>query len=185
MNPDQKLKLQEMISANNVEDNTYQIRKLKHSHVLRDNIRQLLKLKKEYNDEKEQIKGQIKEQKKEQKERDREMQIVYMASCPFLYNYYTDIYNKIVKDEIDLDVLFQALDVLQDIEDGNVDKHEGAYKFGMLLKTVYIDSALKKANKLDEQYASSSTDQATRGPQENITWTQFKKLSQATQIPKK
>jgi len=158
MNPDQKLKLQEMISANNVEDNTDQIRKLKHSHILRDNIRQLLKL------------------KKEQPQINENTQILFMASCPFLYNYYTDIYNKIIKDEIDLDMLFKALDVLQDIEDGNVDKHEGAYKFGMLLKSVYIDSALKKANKLDKQYAS--TTQPTRGPQENITWTQFKKLTQ-------
>ena len=38
MDDNQRLHLQKMISANNVEDTTDLIRQLKHSHVLRDNV---------------------------------------------------------------------------------------------------------------------------------------------------
>ena len=46
-------------------------------------------------------------------------------------------------------ILFRSFDVLRDIEDGKIDQHEGAYEFGMLLKKIYVDSALKKAEKLN------------------------------------
>ena len=42
-----------------------------------------------------------------------------MTECNFLFTYYTDIYNKIRKDEIDLKILFKAFDVLRDIYKNN------------------------------------------------------------------
>ena len=39
MNDNQRLQLQEMIKANNVEDQTEIIRQLKHSSILRENIK--------------------------------------------------------------------------------------------------------------------------------------------------
>jgi hypothetical protein len=39
---------------------------------------------------------------------------------------------------------------LKKIEDQEIDQHEGSYEVGMLLKKIYVDSALKKANKLNE-----------------------------------
>jgi len=44
MDPNQRLQLQQMITANNVEDNTNLIRQLKHSHVLRENVNNLIML---------------------------------------------------------------------------------------------------------------------------------------------
>jgi hypothetical protein len=41
-------------------------------------------------------------------------------------------------------------ELLRDIEDGKIDQHDGAYQFGLLLKQIYVDSALKKAEKLNE-----------------------------------
>ena len=48
MDPNQRLQLQQMITANNVEDNTNLIRQLKHSHVLRENVNNLIMLKAKY-----------------------------------------------------------------------------------------------------------------------------------------
>jgi len=97
-----------------------------------------------------------------------------MTECNFLFTYYTDLYNKIRKDEIDLKILFKAFDVLRDIEDGKIDQHDGAYTFGTLLKQVYVDSALKKAEKLNLE--SEKTEPEYKGPQVNISWSQFKKM---------
>ena len=94
-----------------------------------------------------------------------------MVLCNFLFTYYTDIYNKIRKDEIDLKILYQAFDVLRDIEDGKLDQHNGAYEFGTLLKKIYVDSALKKAEKLN---ASDEPTEVYKGPQVNISWQEFK-----------
>ena len=131
MDSDQRLHLQKMITANNVEDNTTTIRQLKHSHKLCEDVNNLIMLKVRYPDDPDTL------------------HLEGMTECNFLFTYYTDIYNKIRKDEIDLKILFRSFDVLRDIEDGKIDQHEGAYEFGMLLKKIYVDSALKKAEKLN------------------------------------
>ena len=58
--------------------------------------------------------------------------------APFLFNKYTDIFNKIKKDEIDLNILFQLLHILKLIEDSKLDQHTGSFEVGKLLKSIYI-----------------------------------------------
>ena len=157
MDENQRLHLQKMISANNVEDQTGLIRELGHSHILRDNINNLIMLKARFPDD------------------SITLNLEAMNECNFLFTYYTDIYNKIRKDEIDLKILFQFLDVLQKIEDGKVDQHEGSFEVGLLLKKIYVDSALKKAEKLNAE--SDSVAPEYKGPQVDISWKQFKTLS--------
>ena len=98
-----------------------------------------------------------------------------MVECGFLFTYYTDIYNKIRKDEIDLKILFRAFDVLQNIEDGKLDQHTGAFEFGQLLKEIYVDSALRKAEKLNAETGEKEPEY--KGPQVDISWSQFKSLN--------
>ena len=162
MDDNQRLHLQKMISANNVEDNTDLIRQLKHSHVLREDVNNLIMLKAKYPDDPDQL------------------HLEAMAECNFLFTYYTDIYNKIRKDEIDLKILFRAFDVLRDIEDGKLDQHEGAFEFGTLLKKIYVDSALKKAEKLNTETGEKEPEY--KGPQVNVSWSQFKKMNNIKKI---
>jgi hypothetical protein len=93
-----------------------------------------------------------------------------MSECFFLYTYYTDLFNKIKKDEIDVSILFTFLNVLRKIENEEIDQHEGSYEVGMLLKKIYVDSALKKADKLNENTKESEY----KGAQENISWKDWK-----------
>jgi len=157
MDDNQRLQLQKMISVNNVEDQTQLIRNLKHSHVLRDNVNNLIMLKAKYVDDQESL------------------NLEAMSECNFLFTYYTDIYNKIRKDEIDLKILYQFLDVLKKIEDGELDQHEGSFVVGTLLKNIYIDSALRKADKLNAETPDKETEY--KGPQVDISWSQFKKIN--------
>jgi hypothetical protein len=149
-----RLQLQKMIKANNVEDQTDLIRELKHSHLLQNDINNLIMLKAKYRNNQEKINEEG------------------MTECGFLFTYYTDIYNKIRKDEIDLKILNQFLNVLRRIEDGELDQHEGSFVVGTLLKEMYVDSALRKAAKLNE-----NQEQEYIEPREvvNISWKDFKK----------
>ena len=157
MDDNARLQLQKMISSNNVVDQTEMIRNLKHSHILRENINQLILFKSKYMDEPDQL------------------HLEAMNECNFLFTYYTDIYNKIRKDEIDLKILFSFLEVLKKIEDGKLDQHEGSYEVGTLLKKIYVDSALRKAEKLNEQ--NTEEPQTMIKPQVQISYKQFKKMN--------
>jgi len=154
MDDNQRLHLQNMIATNNVEDNTDLIRELKHSQVLRENVNNLIMLKAKYPNDPDAL------------------NLEGMSECNFLFTYYTDIYNKIRKDEIDLKILYKAFDVLRDIEDGKLDQHTGAYEFGTLLKQIYVDSALKKADKLNAE--NDNKESEYKGAQVEISWKQFK-----------
>ena len=48
-------------------------------------------------------------------------------------------------------IMDKFIDVLEKIEDGELGQHEGANEVGKLLKKIYIDSALKQADKLDAE----------------------------------
>lgn len=161
MNDKEKLQLQQMISENNVEDQTGLIRELKHSVILREEINKLVLLK-----------SKCKNQE--------ELNLEGMISCNFLFTYYTDIYNKVRKDEIDYNILFQFLDVLKKIEDGLLDQHEGSFEVGTLLKKLYVDSAIRKADKINDKYDNETkdNDQANvRADVVDISWKKFKAMS--------
>ena len=63
------------------------------------------------------------------------------------------------------------MDVLRQIEDNELDQHEGSFLVGSILKELYVDSALKKAEKLDE--LSEKTPEP-KGAEVEISWKQFK-----------
>lgn len=139
MNPTERLKLQEMIKANNVEDQTQRIRDLKHSDKIRQDVSTYLQLSKKYPG------SQNKEFFKQ----------TCLKHCSFLFNNYTDIYNKMVKNELNLNILMNFVDVLREIEDGELDQHEGSFKVGKLLKELYIDTAMRQEQKMKNKEAMS------------------------------
>lgn len=157
MNDLERLNLQKMIKEHDSENNTDKIRKLKHSLKIKDEVDVLLQLKKDYFEL--------------AKTNPSDFDIMCITKCSFLFSNYTDIFNKVKKDEINLTILLRLLNVLYSIEEGAVDQHEGSFEVGKLLKQIYIDSALRKAEKLNED----SEDTETKKPVENISWNEFKK----------
>ena len=157
MNDKQRLQLQNMIKANNVEDQTELIRNLKHSDILRNEINTMLLIKAKYRNDQEKI------------------NLECINECNFLYTYYTDIFNKVKKDEIDVKLLNKFLEVLKQIENGVLSQHEGSFLVGTILKELYVDSALKKAEKLDEENTSSIVEQ--KKAEINISWKQYKTIN--------
>jgi hypothetical protein len=157
MDDNSRLHLQKMIKANNVDDQTDLIRELKHSHLLQEDINNLIMIKAKYKNDINKINEEG------------------MSECSFLFTYYTDIYNKIRKDEIDLSILNKFLNVLRRIEDGEIDQHDGSFLVGQLLKELYVDSALKKSNKLDEQNKYKELE-SPKNESIKVSWKQFKQF---------
>ena len=154
MDDNARLQLQKMISENNVEDQTGLIRELKHSHKLAADIRALQQVKVRFAGDNNAIHANG------------------VQECTFLHTYYTDLYNKVKNDEIDLVLLNRFLNVLRNIEDGEVDQHEGSFIVGTILKEIYIDSALKKGEKLDAEHAENTQPVA---PTHHVSWSEWRK----------
>ena len=159
MNDNERLNLQKMIKANETENNTSLIRDLKHSKIILKDVDELLKIKRE--------------NPRMAKSNPDKFDNLCVNKCQFLFKYYTDIFNKVKKDEINLQILLRLINVLYDIEEGNVDQHEGSFEVGKLLKEIYIDSALKKADKLNAETGEVEK----KEPEENISWAQYKSKS--------
>ena len=153
MDDNARLQLQQMIKINNTEDQTELIRELKHSHLLQEDINTLILLKAKHMNDYTKVHQDA------------------MNECSFLFTYYTDIYNKVRKDEIDLSILNRFLNVLRNIEDGEIDQHDGSFLVGSLLKELYVDSALKKAGKLEKEFQPEIIEKKEYVP---ISWKEFK-----------
>ena len=156
MNPEDKLNLQKMINANDVADCTDEIRAKRHSGLIRADVNRMIAIKRE-NAALQQTNPDAIEQ-------------LLITNCNFLFISYTDIFNKVRKDEIDLNILGRLLNVLECIENGELDQHSGSYQVGTLLKELYVDSALKKAKKLDDQHQD---EQPIMRKPKSISWKQY------------
>ena len=156
MDDKQRLQLQNMIKVNNVEDQTSLIRNLKHSQIIRSEVNNMIMIKAKFRGDETKINEEC------------------INECSFLFTYYTDIYNKLRKDEIDIGILNKFLDVLKRIEEGELDQHEGSFLVGTLLKELYVDSALKKAEKIN---ANEEPREQPKRAENNISWKQFKRMS--------
>lgn len=159
MNSNEKLNLKRLIDENHCEDNTDNIRKLKHSVKMRDDIRKIEQLKKS--------------NAAMRRLQPTEFAELCQKESTFLFNNYTDIFNKILKDEIDLLIMTKMLSILKMIEDGKVDQHEGSYAFGKVLKELYIDSAIKHGDNLDKEHENDKVEPVEG---KTISWKQYKKI---------
>ena len=101
MDDQQRLKLNEMIKANDVEDQTGKI-KLKHSKRIKEDIEVLQRLKLRYQ--------RLRQTNSAQYEQ------LLSKHCNFLFTNYTDIFNKLKKDELDLTILSKFISVLRELK---------------------------------------------------------------------
>ena len=161
MNATERLNLKRLINESECDNNTENIRKLKHSVLIRNDIRKFENLKTN--------KASLRTSSPE------EFETLCQNECQFLFSNYTDIFNKILKDELDLTIMTKLLVVLKLIEDGKVDQHEGSVMVGKILKELYIDSATKRADNLDKEYETEKT-KPIEG--KKLSWTEYKKMGQ-------
>lgn len=135
-NIDEKMarQLDNLMSDSNIEQTTDKIRELKHSKHIRDCVNEMLKIKKDY--------SRLSYQRIED---------IAKSRCQFLLVHYRDIFFKVLKNEIDVSLLFTFINILEKIETGILNQHEASFQVGTILKKIYIDSTLKRNEKLNKK----------------------------------
>lgn len=141
-------------------DNTEGIRQQKHSVPIRDDLRVIDKLRADYL----RLGGKLDQEKFADECRNK---------CQFLFNNYTDIFNRAVANELDYTIMTKILSVLKLIEDEKVDQNDGSVLVGQLLKELYVDSAVKRADKLNAQYEAENEVVETVVSR-NVSWKEYK-----------
>lgn len=161
LNDKERLNLKNMIDESQCENNTENIRTLKHSILIRDDIRRMDTLKKQ---------NLITSKE--------DLFVLCKDACPFLFENYADIFKKVLCDEIDLEIMTKLLMVLKMIEDGKVDQHEGSVIFGKVLKELYLDSAVKHADNLDKERAANDANNSVNVVEAKpISWKEYKLMN--------
>ena len=157
MNKNEVLKLNDMIQEGDCVDNTDMIRELKHSPIITKNVTTILQIKKKYNLNKNN------DNTVDFKSLDEEC----LKECRFLFDNYTSIYNKLLRDQIDLPVFYKFLFYLKKIEDGELTFYQASYEIGTLLKSMYVDPIIQEKEKEKENGRNVKP----------ITWNEFKNMS--------
>lgn len=138
------------------QDNTEYIRKAKNSVIIRDEILAMERLKRSY-------KGDLNSE---------EFTEMCRTECRFLYDNYMFLFNRLLKDVLNLKMMFQFLHVLKQVEDGVINQDEGSVIVGQLLKDIYLDCAIREADRLDQKYAAERPPPPLEG--KSISWKQYK-----------
>jgi hypothetical protein len=164
----EKLDLKRLLNENESEDNTETIRKLKHSKQIQEDIHQFGYLKNLFFGSlpKDLSKLSLEDSKKKQSDFEKMAQL----NCDFLYTVYPEIFKKLMKDELDLNIMVKLVEVLKLIEDNKTDQHEASVIFGKILKEMYIDSAIRHGDNLDEENRVVQLKEDGK----NMTWEEYK-----------
>ena len=135
MNDNDRHQLKQMIEHNNVTDQTDLMREKKHSGEILRCVLKIMELKESHG-------TLLKENKSKFEE-------LALKDCGFLFFNYMQLYNTVLKENIDLTIMFRLIQILREIENGICDQHEGSYKVGKILKEIYIDGTLADINNKD------------------------------------
>lgn len=138
-------------------DNTKYIRDVKHSECIYIDICKI-----------ERLKAELFELRKESPDIFKDK---LKIECSFLYTYYPDIFNRLCRDELNINIMSKLIQILKLIEDGLVDQHEGSVAVGKLLKELYVDSALKTSDNINKQY---NAEPSPKVEFKHISWREYK-----------
>jgi len=152
-----RLNFDKMMKEEGVEDNTTKIRNLKHSEKIREQVTSMMNIRNKYS------------------RLDKNMMNKMIDSkCGWLFQNYSNLFLKLKKKQLNLQILDKFLNTLSQIEDGNLDQHEGSVKVGQLLKELYIDSAIKSQKEMEEKDKKMKKKSFIR-PVRKLTWKDYKK----------
>lgn len=150
-----RLNFNNMLKESGVENNTEKIKKLKHSKKIREQVSIMIDIKAKYTRLDEKTKNNMIDNK-----------------CGWLFINYTNIFNKLKKGQLSIQILDKFLTILKSIEDGDSDQHEASVKVGKLLKELYIDSAMRQ----EKQWEERNKKRKKKNPniKKKLTWQQYK-----------
>ena len=152
-----RLNFEKMMKEEGVENNTTKIRSLKHSKKIREQVTTMVNLRNKYSRLDKDL-----------------MNRMIDSKCIWLYKNYSNLFLKLKKNQLNLQILDKFLSTLSEIEEGTLDQHEGSVKVGQLLKQLYIDSAIKNKKQMEEKDKKRKKKEFKK-PVKKLSWKQYKK----------
>lgn len=152
MDNKQKAQLQQMIEEYGVQDSTNEIREKKQSVVMMQELQAYKHFKRTSRLSKHMFVEKARQVLK------------------YWHSNYKSIFDKIVMNEIDLDILNTFVMTLKDVEDGKINQHEASFRIGTLLKKIYVDEKINEPQKANSKKATTSSSSSSS----TLTWKQYK-----------
>jgi len=159
MNDAERLNLKKMVKEFKTEETTDKIRELKHSKKIKQDVETMIMLKRRYPKLKKEM-----------------LQTMAQNKCMFLWENYTNIFNKLFGGYIDVNMLYKFINVLAKIEEGEYDQHEASLVIGNILKEIYIDSALREGEAKDKIHKKKTKKKEKKRKVKNLSWKDYKKI---------
>ena len=153
----QGLDMKALMESDDYVNNTDRIRELKHSEKILEDIGKLCEIRKKHPNMRMMDEQGYNE--------------LCRNTTPFLYNRYTDIFNKVVKDELNMEMMVRFIFILKQIEEGVIDQYDASVKVGTILKEMYVDSAMRRGDNLDKLHESEAP---TFVEPVKMSWADFK-----------
>jgi hypothetical protein len=156
----QSLNMKSLMNSEDYVNNTERIRELKHSEKILEDIGKLCRIKKDHFHMK-----MVEEEK---------FNHLCETTAPFLFSNYTDLFRKVLKDELDMKMIVNFIGILKQIEEGQLDQYDASVKVGTILREIYVDSAMRRGDNLDKEHA---TEAPTFVEPATISWKEYKQKS--------
>jgi len=154
----QSLNMKSLMDSDDYVNNTERIRELKHSELILEDIGKLCRIKKDH------FHMRMVEEEK--------YNHLCATSAPFLFSNYTDIFRKVLKDELDMKLMVDFIGILKQIEEGQLDQYDASVKVGTILRDLYVDSAIRRGDNLDKERGMSEPVFVEPKP---VSWKDYKK----------
>lgn len=154
----QSLNMKSLMDSDDYVNNTERIRELKHSELILEDIGKLCRIKKDH------FHMRMVEEEK--------YNHLCTTSAPFLFSNYTDIFRKVLKDELDMKLMVDFIGILKQIEEGHLDQYDASVKVGTILRDLYVDSAIRRGDNLDKERGATEPVFVEPKP---VSWKDYKK----------
>jgi hypothetical protein len=159
MDPSDRIDLKKLMKTGEQDyvDNTDGIRRLKHSDLIAADMKKLQDLKVSHASMRSSFPDDFSN--------------LCQKKCSFLFNAYTDIYNRLFKDQLDVDLMLDALRTLKQVETGKINQQEGSIIMGKLFYKVFVSNAIRHED------SSNIPSPAVTAPVDanQLTWLEYKR----------
>lgn len=158
-----------MLASARPVDNTDLIRRLKHSRKIAEDVNKFMAHKINMERRNQFAKFVAEDRRGTPAEQEALEKIVDPAQierecaemCPFLVEHYPDLFGRVYRDELDTEVLFELLNALADVEDGDLTQEQGSEKVGRILYRMYADSRARQARREEKDGEKSTGAEST------------------------
>ena len=93
------------------------------------------------------------------------------VQAPYMYKNYKSIFDKIIKEDFNIELFKDLIDILEKIENKKIDLHEGSFLFGKKLKSIFVDNYIYK------DFSNNYNEDLSNNYNKDLTYKKFKLMN--------